>query len=299
LYTVDCAVILKHCVEHGISRRSVRVQKYRGRAFNEDEAPLLIGRSGMEVAVTRTVSRADVTVSNERVSSGIGQLDTMLAGGFFRGSTTLITGASGTAKTTLGGAFAQAACQRGERTLFVSFDSDCSEVVRNLASVGILLTPHLDEGSLRMISARTIAGSAETYLMRIRNLAEAHQARCLVIDPIYLDSKTAGDLMAQRVADQLIDWSKSSGRTLLCTRLLDENSNIKDGGSPLQISMIVDTWLHLNYLVQGNERVRTLSIIKSRGTPHSNKVRGLHLAHGGVTLDDTWSRDSGAREGTP
>jgi circadian clock protein KaiC len=39
----------------------------------------------------------------------------------------------------LSGAFAEASCRRGERTMFVSFDSDFSEVIRNLASVGIML----------------------------------------------------------------------------------------------------------------------------------------------------------------
>ena len=69
------------------------------------------------------------------------RLDTMLGGGYYRGASVLITGFPGTAKTTLSGAFAEAACQRGERTLFVSFDSDGTEVIRNLASVGIQLGP--------------------------------------------------------------------------------------------------------------------------------------------------------------
>ena len=55
---------------------------------------------------------------------------------------------------------AEAACLRGERTLFVSFDSDGTEVIRNLESVGIQLGPHVASGILRMVSARTITGSA-------------------------------------------------------------------------------------------------------------------------------------------
>ena len=63
-------------------------------------------------------------MTNERVSSGVKRLDTMLGGGYYRGASVLITGFPGTAKTTLSGAFAEAACRRGERTMFVSFDSD-------------------------------------------------------------------------------------------------------------------------------------------------------------------------------
>jgi circadian clock protein KaiC len=48
--------------------------------------------------------------------------------------------------------------------MFVSFDSGGSEVMRNLTSVGIRLARYVKNGCLRMVSARTITGSAETLL---------------------------------------------------------------------------------------------------------------------------------------
>ncbi len=136
-FMVDCAVILNHSMVMGVSQRSLRVQKYRGSDFDENEAPFLIGKDGFEIAVAHSPRRTSLKASNERVSSGVERLDTMLDGGYYRGASVLITGFPGTAKTTLSGAFAEAACRRGERTLFVSFDSDCGEVLRNLTSVGI------------------------------------------------------------------------------------------------------------------------------------------------------------------
>jgi len=288
-FMVDCAVILNHSVVHGISQRNLRVQKYRGSGFDEDEAPFVIGKSGLEVAVARTPLRLDATVTNERISSGVKRLDTMLGGGYYRGASVLITGSPGTAKTTLAAAFAEAACRRGERTLFVSFDSDCSEVIRNLASVGMQLARYVKNGSLRMISARTITGSAEAYVVRIKTLAREHGARCLVIDPLSKWPKSGNDMTAQNVAERLSDWSKANGTTLVCTRLLEEMSSRSEDGSPLQISSLVDTWIHLSYLVQAGERNRGLSIIKSRGTAHSNQVRELILNNAGVTLTDTYT----------
>jgi circadian clock protein KaiC len=159
-FMVDCSVVLNHRVDLGVSQRNLRVQKYRGSSFNEDESPFVIGKNGFDVAMARTLGRADAKVTNERVSSGVKRLDTMLDGGYYRGASVLITGVPGTAKTTLSGAFAEACCERGERTMFVSFDSDGSEVVRNLTSVGIRLARHMDSGCLRMVSARTFTGSA-------------------------------------------------------------------------------------------------------------------------------------------
>jgi len=240
-FMVDCAIVLNHSVVLGVSQRNLRIQKYRGSSFDENESPFLIGKSGFEVAVSRTLGRGQAEVTNERVSSGVERVDTMLGGGYYRGASVLITGFPGTAKTTLSGAFAEAACERGERTMFVSFDSDSNEVIRNLGSVGIQLNRFVEDGSLNMVSARTITGSAETYLVRIKTLAREHRARCLVVDPISTLSKSGNELTAHSVAERLIDWSKAEGITLVCTSLLDEMSSQSEGGSPLQISGFTST----------------------------------------------------------
>ena len=289
-FMVDCAVILNHRVDFGVSQRNLRVQKFRGSNFDENEAPFVIDKNGFDVAISRMLGRVDAKVTNERVSSGVERLDTMLGGGYYRGASVLITGFPGTAKTTLSGTFAEAACKRWERTMFVGFDSDGTEVVRNLRSVGIRLDRYVKSGLLRMISARTITGSAETLLVRIKALAREHKARCLVIDPVSTLSKAGNELTAHGVAERLIDWSKADEITMVCTSLLDEmQGQTQSGTTPLQISTLADTWIHLNYLVQAGERNRGLSIIKSRGTAHSNQVRELILSDDGVTLADIYT----------
>ncbi len=297
-FMVDCAVVLNHCVVQGVSQRNLRVQKYRGSGFDENESPFLIGSNGFEVVVARPLGRGVLKVSKERVSSGVERLDTMLGGGYYRGATVLITGFPGTAKTTLSGAFAEAACLRGERTLFVSFDADSNEVVRDLGSVGIRLDVHVDSGMLRMISARSVTGSAEGYLVRIKTLAAELGARCVIIDPVSTWTKSSDGKGTHSVAERLIDWSKAEGITLLCTSLLDELSHGERAISSLQISTLADTWIQLDYLVQAGERNRGLAIIKSRGTSHSNQVRELILSDSGVTLADIYTAGGEVLMGT-
>jgi circadian clock protein KaiC len=297
-FMVDCSVILSHSVVMGVSQRNLRVQKYRGSSFDENESPFVIGDGGFNVAIVRLLGRLDAEVSNERVTSGVDRLDTMLGGGYYRAATVLITGFPGTAKTTLSGAFAEAACRRGERTMFISFDSDGTEVIRNLSSVGIRLDRHVKSGLLQMISARTITGSAEMHLVRIKELAEKHKARCLVIDPVSALSKSGNELTAHGVAERLIDWSKAQRITLVCTSLLDEITGESRADTSLHISPLADTWIHLNYLVQAGERNRGMSIIKSRGTAHSNQVRELILSNEGVTLADIFTAGGEVLMGT-
>ena len=298
-FMVDCAVMLNHEVIEGVSQRNLRVVKYRGTSFSENESPFLIGSGGLEVAGARELDRKKETgpTSTERVSSGVGRLDVMLGGGYYRGAGILITGFPGTAKSTLSGAFAEAACQRGERTLFVSFDSDANEVVRNLSSVHIRLERFVTKGLLRLVSARAITGSSEIHLMQIIKLAKEHQAVCLIIDPVSALAKAGNEDTAYSVVERLIDWTKAAGITLLCTSLLHE-VGIQEAGTPMQISTIADTWIHLNYLVHAGERNRGLSIIKSRGTAHSNQVRELILSETGVTLADAYTAGGEVLMGT-
>jgi circadian clock protein KaiC len=299
-FMVDCAVILNHEVVKGVSQRSLRVVKYRGSAFAENESPFLIGTSGLEVAGAREVGLAEKLqpeMLTERISCGVARLDVMLGGGYYRGAGILITGVPGTAKSTLGGAFAESACKRGERTLYISFDSDANEVVRNLGSVNIRLERFVKKGVLRLVSARAITGSAEIHLMQIKNHSLEHNARCVVIDPVSALTKAGNEDTAYSVAERLVDWAKASGITLFCTSLLHEDKPMAEG-TPLQISTIADTWIHLNYLVNAGERNRGLSIIKSRGTAHSNQVRELVLSDKGVTLADAYTAGGEVLMGT-
>jgi circadian clock protein KaiC len=195
----------------------------------------------------------------------------------------LISGAPGTAKTTLSGAFAQAACGRGERTLIVCFDSNLPEVIRNLASVGIQLNQHIENGILRMVSVRTITGSAEIYLGGIQALVKEHKANCLVIDPVTL-SRTGNELTAHSVAVRLIDSLKAERTTLVCTSRIDELFGQTPDGCATLLSTLADTWIHLAYVDQAGLRARGLSIVKSRGTAHSNQLHTLTLGEAGISL---------------
>jgi circadian clock protein KaiC len=296
-FMVDCALVLKHEVVSGVSERSLRVIKFRGSAFAENEAPFLIGDRGIEVASSNEMQKIDRVASTERVSTGVSRLDAMLDGGYYRAATVLITGFPGTAKSTLCAAFAEAACARGERTLFISFDSDAAETMRNFASVGIRLERFVKKGLLRMVLARAITGSPETHLMQIKKFAREHEARCMIIDPISSLLRSGREDTVRGVVERLIDWSKVAGITLVCTALL-ERAAPEAEGTPIKISTLPDTWIHLHYLVNGGERNRGLSIVKSRGTAHSNQVRELVLTKDGVTLADAYTTGGEVLMGT-
>src|ERR1019366_4325679 len=103
-FMADCVVTLGHQVVDGSSFRNVRVMKYRGSGFLGDEFPITITAAGIQVT-NRGPIELQYLVTDERISSGLPRLDVMLSGGYYRGSNVLISGAPGTAKSTLAGLF--------------------------------------------------------------------------------------------------------------------------------------------------------------------------------------------------
>lgn len=287
-FMVDCLVVLGHDVVERTSQRYLRIVKFRGSAFSENATPFLIGATGIEVATARDADDSALPATHDRVSSGMEPLDVMLGGGFFRGGSVLLTGGPGTAKTTLCGIFAEAACRRGEKALFITFDSRIDELIRDLSSVEIHLRDLVDSGSLLMISVPAVSGSAETHLANIKNLATEHGAQYIVIDSLSALSHFDNRASSLDVAERLIAWAKGKRITLMCTSLPDR-LNLNIHAVPLQISTITDTWIQLSYVEHAGERNRAISVIKSRGTKHSNQVRELVLSNTGVTLTDVYT----------
>jgi circadian clock protein KaiC len=294
-YIVDCVVALTNRYDNGFSQRRVRIVKYRGSGYSENDTPFVISPSGIQVATTdRTpISR---TIAFEKIPTGVLALDEMLYGGVLRGTTTMITGNPGTAKTTLSGAFAEASARRGDKTVYVAFDESAEEIVRNLTSVNIHLQEHIDQGSLSMHSENVAFGGAEEHFQRIKRFVESHQATCLVIDPFTAFSSSGSLASTQAVAARLVRWVKSRGITLFCTSLpLTGESAF--AGTILKITTVADTWIYLNFF-DGGERNRGLTILKSRGTNHSNQVRELLISSSGITIAAPYTADGAVLMGT-
>lgn len=281
-FMADCVIVMKQHLLDRVLVRDLHVVKFRGAQFDPNEYPFVISSDGIDVA-SHTSEEPEHWIPVERVSSGIESLDALLGGGYFRGASALITGAPGTAKSTLAGAFAEAACRRGEATLYVSFDQKGIALVRSLQSVAIDLAPHVASGTLVMYSANTAVRRVEEHLVRLIKLMRRHDSRCLVVDPLSAPFRTEGRVAGLSVAEQLMHFAWLRGITVVSTSMARGAEPLQEQ-SVAQISSIADTWIHLSYLVQTGEYNRELTVIKSRGTRHAKKVHELILSDDGVKV---------------
>src|SRR5258708_1280518 len=168
--------------DHGgkdqISEGGLRNFKNRGTRHGADEYPFLIDERGMSI-LPLSALQLQHKVWNERVSSGIPDLDKMLEGkGYYRGTSVLVTGTAGSGKTSVAAAFVHAACRRGERCLFIDFEESRDQVARNMKSIGLNLNRWAKTGLLTHEAWRPTQFGIEMHLLRIHKLIEKHGPQC-------------------------------------------------------------------------------------------------------------------------
>ena len=292
-YVSDCVILLDHRVRDQVSTRRLRVVKYRGSHHGPDEYPFLIDRTGFSVLPVSSMGLSH-GASAERVSTGVGELDRMLdGGGYYRGSSALISGTPGSGKTTLGARFLEAGCERGERGLMLAFEESPAQIVRNMASVGIDLGRWLEGGALRIVAARPDAYGLETHLARSYRAIEDHDPVNVVIDPLSGLNGEAYEIKA--TLSRLIDHLKSREITSVMTTLVTSQADKQSG---LGISSVIDTWLDVSNLELEGERNRGINILKSRGMPHSNQVREFLITGAGVDIRDVYASEGAVLMGS-
>jgi circadian clock protein KaiC len=293
-YVSDCVVVLDDRVQDELATRRLRVAKYRGSLHGTNEYPFVIGERGIVVLPLTSMGLA-YQAPNERISTGIDRLDHMLGGGVYRGSTVLISGGSGTGKTSLAGQMADAACARGEGVLFVTFEESQDQVLRNMRSIGLDLDRWVQAGLLRLWAVRPGAYGLEEHLVQLDRRLDQFDPSLAVLDAMaglnHLGTSTS---VSATIASQ-IDMIKSRGVTAVLTALTRDQ---RGESSTMAVSSLMDTWLLLRNTELDGERNRQLLVIKSRGSAHSNQIREFVLTDRGAELLDVYIGPRGVLTGS-
>jgi circadian clock protein KaiC len=281
-------ILLDHRVIDQISTRRLRVVKYRGTTHGTNEYPFLIDEGGFRVLPVTSLGLQH-EVSDERISSGITQLDGMLGDkGFYRGSTILVSGTAGTGKTSLAAHFVDAACRRGERCLYFSFEESPGQLIRNMRSLGLNLKPWVKKDLLLFHASRPTFDGLEMHLATMHKLVESFRPKVVVLDPVgsLIEAGTRRDASIMLI--RLIDFLKVQGITAFFTNLNHGGEALET--SDVQISSLVDSWILLRDIELRGERNRAIYVLKSRGMAHSNQMREFRMTNRGFDLLDQGQR---------
>src|SRR6201996_2145997 len=236
-YVSDCVMLLDNRVDEQITTRRLRIVKYRGSAHGTNEYPFLTDKRGISVLPVTSAGLAH-GASGDVISTGIPGLNQMLgAGGFYLGTSILVSGTAGTGKTSLASHFVQSVCKRGERCLYFAFEESPAQIVRNMRSIGLDLQPDVDSGLLRFEAARPSLFGLEMHLARMYQEIEEFSPAAVVLDPISALRGERGDVHSMLL--RIIDLLKSRSITAYLTNLTSgEILGTADAG----VSSLMDTW---------------------------------------------------------
>ena len=295
-YVADCVILLDHRVTDQITTRRLRIVKYRGSSHGTNEYPFIIDEQGFSVLPVTSMALRH-KVSDEVVSSGVPDLDAMLGvGGYFRGTTVLMSGTAGMGKTTFAAALARSVCERGERALYFAFEESPEQIVRNMRSVGIDLGPHLDSGLLRIVAQRPFLYGLEMHLVSMHKEINKFQPSVVIVDPISNLITAGNPREVNAMLTLLIDFLKTQGITGFFTVLTENGGKME--ATELGISSLIDTWMLVRDIELSGERNRGLYVLKARGMDHSNQIREFLLSAEGIKLVDVYLGPSGMLTGS-
>jgi circadian clock protein KaiC len=292
-YVSDCVILLDLRVQEQISTRRLRVVKYRGARHGTDEYPFLIGDHGISVLPLSSLQLVH-EASTERISSGNSELDRMLGGGYYRGSSILVSGGSGTGKTSVAACLA-CTSSGDERAIYFSFEESPAQLIRNMSSIGLNLATLVKRKRLRIISTRPSGFGLETHLFTIYQAIEEFNPSVVVLDPITDFAPIGSKSEIRAMMTRLVDHLKTKGITALLTSSHGPGA-VGDGAtleSDAGISSLIDTWIVLHSFEVAGERNRAISVRKSRGTAHSNQIREFVISSRGLSLINAYRDAAG------
>ena len=284
-YVSDCVIFLDHRVTEQVSTRRLRIVKYRGSIHGTNEYPFIIGETGISV-LPITSLKLEYGVSSDRVSMGIHGLDDMLRGGVFKGTSVLVSGVSGTGKTSFVMELVDAACRRGEKCLVFAFEEAERQIIRNMSSIGLNLDQWVKSGSLRIQSERPFFTGLEAHLIAIHKAVNDVKPDIVVLDPISNLNAVGSLFEVKSMLTRVVDYLKMNNITAVMTALMEEKGELEMG--TMGISSLIDTWISLGKSFDPEEGYyNTVSIVKSRGMEHSKKMHRFTFTESGVEIEDT------------
>ncbi|GGW23029.1 circadian clock protein KaiC, partial [Arenibacter certesii] len=283
-YVSDCVILLDFRIIDQIATRRLRIVKYRGSTHGTNEYPFLIDEDGISVLPVTSL-KLDYKSPSELISFNLPAIDNLFAKrGIYKGSSTLITGTAGTAKTILASYFALASCHRKEPVLYFSFEESPEQLIRNLLTIGLDLRSQVNDNLLHIHSSRPSLQGLEMHLLTLHKLMAEFKPKTVIIDPISSLITVGNSSEVRAMLVRLMDMLKVNEVNALFTSLTQNKENFYSDTTVEAVSSLADNWIDLSNVNEQNKWQRNILIIKARGMGHFNGQKKFLIADSGFQL---------------
>ena len=271
-----------------IAEREVRVLqvlKLRGSAYRSGEHLYRVTADGLQV-FPRLAEIRDTTpydLSGGRTATGIAALDELLEdGGYWAGASTLVVGPSGIGKTLMGLHFLYRGAQAGEPGVLATFQENPTQLGRIVRSFGW----SIDDPKVQVMSRGVVDLNIDEWVYELMELVEKSGARRVVVDSLLDVTMASGDGVRFR------EWMFSltqrftrSGVSLMMIMEVPELFQLRRV-SEEGVSHLADNVILLQYVQDGAELARALTVLKTRAMRHHPVVRRYEITSDGFVLGE-------------
>ncbi len=286
-------------VDYGVDRRRLRVAKLRAVEFRSGFHDCRLTPEGLQVYPRLVAAESYQEVLDERLPSGLPELDALLEGGLCRGTSALLLGPAGTGKSSLVSQYAHAAAQRGETVAMYIFEESLDTFRNRARELGVPLDDSPDGGRVLMRQVDPAELSPGEFVFRVREAVEDEGVRLVVIDSLngFLTAMS-GERQLILQLHELLTYLNLRGVTTLVTEA--QHGMMGAGmGTPVDVSYLADTVLLLRYFEAFGQIRQAISVIKNRTGGHERSIREFGLGPGlrvGAPLRDFHGILSGVPE---
>jgi circadian clock protein KaiC len=304
-HTMVDGVIELHDVLFGMqAERELEVRKLRGtdalrgrHSFRITEAGIVV-YPRIEVLLARPSAHDEWP--DERCATGVGQLDTMLGGGIPRGTATLVLGASGSGKTSLGLHFLSQSSAEEPGLLFGFYEMPRRLRVK-AAGIGINLGGLIEQGHLGFLWHPPTEDILDALGNRLLEAVRRLHVNRLVIDGLLGFQEIAAD-RPHRIGRFLTALANELRVLKVTTFYTAETRNLIGAlieGPTIGLSTIAENLILLRYVEMRSQLRRLISVVKMRDSDFDSSLREFRITSTGFEIADTFDSAEAILSGFP
>jgi circadian clock protein KaiC len=304
-HTMVDGLIELHDVLFGMqAERELEVRKLRGTDALRGRHSFRITDAGIVVYPRIEVLLARPSVddqwADERCATGVNQLDAMLGGGIPRGTTTLVLGASGAGKTSLGLHFLSQSSAE-EPGLFFGFYEMPLRLRVKAANIGIRLDSLIEQGHLEILWHPATEDILDALGNRLLDAVRRRRIKRLVLDGLLGLQELAAD-RPHRIGRFLTALANEFRVLNVTTFYTAETRNLIGPvieGPTIGLSTIAENLILLRYVELRSQLRRLISIIKMRDSDFDSSLREFQITSAGFEIARTFDSAEAILSGFP
>jgi circadian clock protein KaiC len=284
--------------DYGAARRRMRIAKMRGVNFQSGWHDYAIVTGEILVFPSLIAEEHESVVQGIPLLSVFDDLNSVFPQGLDRGTTTMLIGPSGAAKSTIAMSYALAAQRDGESASFFSFDETYETFQRRNESMNLDPTEAMDAERFywrRMNPSRISPGE---FVWQVRRDVEDRNVRVVVIDSInsYLSTMPEEQSLILHLHELLSYLNKRGIVTIL---VLAQQGVVGDVENPVDLSFLSDTVILCRFFEAAGTLRRALAIVKRRTGTHTLAIHEYRLSSSGMQVGPELTELRGIFTGVP